>query len=83
MKRIREASARLQARLAGALLLLSVLMAALNEFFVRGRLCSAVGLAANLIEVSGAAARVKQKKNCRSRANWNTEKWRSGKRDSD
>ncbi len=53
MKRIREASPRLKARLAGVLLLLSVLMAAFNEFFVRGRLGSAVDLAADLIEVSG------------------------------
>jgi hypothetical protein len=53
MKRIREASPGLKARLAGLLLLLSVLMAALNEFFVRGRLGSAVDLAADLIEVTG------------------------------
>jgi hypothetical protein len=53
MKLIREASPPLMARLAGALLLLSIVMAAFNEFFVRGRLGSAVNLAADLIEVSG------------------------------
>jgi hypothetical protein len=53
MKLIREASPPLMARLAGALLLLSIVMAAFNEFFIRGRLGSAVNLAADLIEVSG------------------------------
>jgi hypothetical protein len=41
MKRIREASPRLKARFAGLLLVLSILMAAFNEFFVRGRVGTA------------------------------------------
>jgi hypothetical protein len=56
IERIAKASPRFKARIAGLLLFLSVLMAAFNEFFVRGRLGSAVNLAADLIEVSGMVA---------------------------
>jgi hypothetical protein len=56
MEPFAEASPRFKARLAGVLLLLSVLMAICNEFFVRGRLGSGVNLAADLVEVSGMVA---------------------------
>jgi Domain of unknown function (DUF4386) len=52
MKRIREASPRLKARIAGALFLLLVLTSAFTEFFARGRLSFAADLAAGIIEVS-------------------------------
>jgi len=44
LKRIREASPRFKARIAGVLFLLVILTAAFTEFFVRGRL----GFAADL-----------------------------------
>jgi heme A synthase len=56
LKRIREASPRFKARIAGALYLLPLLTAVFTEFFVRGRLGFAADLAAGLIEVSGMIA---------------------------
>jgi hypothetical protein len=56
MKRIREASPRFKARIAGVLYLLVILTAAFTEFFVRGRLGFAADLVAGLIEVSGMIA---------------------------
>ncbi len=52
MKRIREASPRFKARVAGAFFLLLLLTATFTEFVVRGRLSFAADLAAGLIEVS-------------------------------
>jgi len=52
MKRMREASPRFKARLAGALFLLLVLTAGVTEFFAHGRLSSAADIAAGIIEVS-------------------------------
>jgi Domain of unknown function (DUF4386) len=52
MKRFRDASPRLKARVAGVLFLLLVLTAAVTEFFAHGRLSSAADVAAGIIEVS-------------------------------
>jgi hypothetical protein len=52
MKRFRDASPRLKARIAGVLFLLLVLTAAVTEFFAHGRLSSAADLAAGIIEIS-------------------------------
>jgi hypothetical protein len=52
MKRIAEASPRLEGRIAGVLSLLLLLTAAFTEFFVCGRLSFAADLAAGFIEVS-------------------------------
>jgi hypothetical protein len=52
MNRIREASPRFKARIAGVLFLLLVLTSAVTEFFARGRLSYAADLAAGIIEVS-------------------------------
>ena len=52
VKRIAEASPRFKARMASVLFLLLLLTAAITEFFAHGRLSSAVGLAAGIIEVS-------------------------------
>jgi len=52
MDRIREASPRFKARIAGALYLLSVMTAAFTELFVRGRL----NLAGGIIAVIGMIA---------------------------
>jgi len=52
MKRIREVSPRLKARIAGVLFLLLLLTAAFTEFFVRGKLSFAADLAVGIIEVS-------------------------------
>ena len=54
MKRIREASPRFKARIAGVLFLLVILTAAFTEFFVRDTLSFAADLAVGVIEVSGA-----------------------------
>jgi hypothetical protein len=51
MERIREASPRFKARIAGALYLLSVVTAAFTELFVRGRLNIAGGLIAVAVMV--------------------------------
>src|ERR1035438_1812931 len=56
MKRFREASPRLKARIAGLILALVVLTSAITEFFVRGRLSSAADLAAGIVEISGMIA---------------------------
>jgi hypothetical protein len=53
MKRFREASPSLNARIAGLILALVVLTSAITEFFARGRLSSATDLAAGIIEISG------------------------------
>jgi hypothetical protein len=52
MKRIADASPRLEARIAGVLFWLLLLTTAFTQFFVRGRLSFAADLAAGLIEVS-------------------------------
>ncbi len=52
IKRIREASPRFKARLAGVLFLLLILTATFTEFVVRGKLSFAADLAAGIIEVS-------------------------------
>jgi hypothetical protein len=52
INRIREASPRFKARIAGVLFLLLVLTSAFTEFFARGRLSYAADLAAGIIEVS-------------------------------
>jgi hypothetical protein len=52
MKRIREVSPRLKARIASVLFLLLLLTAAFTEFFVRGKLSFAADLAVGIIEVS-------------------------------
>ena len=56
MKRFREASPRLKARIAGLILALVVLTSAITEFFARGRLSSAADLAAGIVEISGMIA---------------------------
>lgn len=56
MKRIREASPRLKARIAGLILALVVVTSAFTEFFARGRLSFAEDIAAGIIEVSGMIA---------------------------
>jgi hypothetical protein len=53
LKRIREASPRFKARIAGVLFLLVILTAAFTEFFVRGRLGFAADLVVGVIEISG------------------------------
>ena len=53
MERFREASAHLKARIAGLILALVALTSAFTEFFARGKLSFAAGLAAGIIEVSG------------------------------
>jgi hypothetical protein len=53
LKRIREASPRFKARIAGVLFLLVILTAAFTEFVVRGRLGFAADLVVGVIEVSG------------------------------
>jgi Domain of unknown function (DUF4386) len=52
MKRIAEASPRFKARMAGVLFLFLVLTSTFTEFFARGRLSFAAGVAAGVIEVS-------------------------------
>jgi hypothetical protein len=52
INRIREASPRFKARIAGVLFLLLVLTSAFTEFFAHGRLSFAADLAAGIIEVS-------------------------------
>src|ERR1700723_3051840 len=56
LKRIREASPRFKARIAGGLFLLGILIAALTQFFVHGRLGFATDLVVGVIEVSGMIA---------------------------
>src|SRR5580658_289738 len=56
MKRFRETSPRLKARITGFILLLVVLTAAFTEFFARGRLSFTADLAVGIIEVSGMIA---------------------------
>jgi hypothetical protein len=56
MKRFREASPLLKARIAGLILALVVLTSAITEFFARGRLSFAADLAAGVIEISGMIA---------------------------
>ena len=53
LKRIREASPRLKARIAGVLFLLVILTAAFTEFFFHGRLGFAADLVVGVIEISG------------------------------
>jgi hypothetical protein len=53
MKRIREVSPHLKARIAGVLFLLVILTAAFTEFFVRGRLGFTADLVVGVIEISG------------------------------
>jgi len=48
MKRFREVSPSLKARIAGLILALVVLTSAITEFFARGRLSSAADLAAGM-----------------------------------
>jgi Domain of unknown function (DUF4386) len=56
MRRIREASPRFKAKIAGVLFLLVIVTSAFTEFFVRGRLGVAADLAVGIIEVSGMIA---------------------------
>ena len=56
LKRIREASPRFKARIAGGLFLLGILIAALTQFFVHGRLGFAADLVVGVIEVSSMIA---------------------------
>jgi hypothetical protein len=56
LKRIREASPSLKAKVGGGLFLLVILTAAFTQFFVRGRLGVAADLSVGLIEVSGMIA---------------------------
>jgi hypothetical protein len=56
LKRIREASPRFKARVAGGLFLIVILTAAFTQFFVRDRLGFAADLSVGLIEVSGMIA---------------------------
>jgi hypothetical protein len=53
MKRIREVSPHLKARIAGVLFLLVILTAAFTEFFVPGRLGFTADLVVGVIEISG------------------------------
>jgi hypothetical protein len=53
LKRIREASPSFKARIAGVLVLLVILTAAVTEFVVRGRLGFAADLVVGVIEISG------------------------------
>ncbi len=50
VKRISEAPPQLMARMAGVLFLLLVLTAAFTEFFARGKLSSAMDLAAVMVK---------------------------------
>jgi hypothetical protein len=56
LKRIRGASPDFKARIAGGLVLLGILTAALTEFFVHGRLGFAADLVVGVIEVSSMIA---------------------------
>jgi hypothetical protein len=56
LKRFREVSPSLKARIAGLILALVVLTSAITEFFARGRLSSAADLAAGILEISGMIA---------------------------
>jgi Domain of unknown function (DUF4386) len=56
LKRIREASPRFKARIAGGLFSLGILIAALTQFFVHGRLGFAAELVVGVIEVSSMIA---------------------------